>query len=293
MPSMTGYGRRRRLRDGREMTVEVKTVNHRFLDIAFRMPRNLGFLEDPIRRLLAARMQRGHVDVSLAYRNNREDARVVSVDTALLAAYQSAFEAVRSAVPVRDDPSGIPLIDYARLPDVLVLTEQEEDRDAVIALLEETLGAACDEACAMRAREGEALRADMLEKLAVIEAKAAEISQRAPLVVCAYQEKLQARLAELLAVPVEPQRLAQEVAIFADRCAIDEELVRLSSHIEQMRAAFDREEGIGRRLDFLIQELNREANTIGSKASDLAITSLALDIKGEIEKLREQAQNIE
>ncbi len=290
MLSMTGYGRKQILRDGREMTVEVKTVNHRFLDISFRMPRHLGFLEDPIRKLLATRMQRGHVDISLSYRNNREDARVVSVDTALLSAYQAAFETIRASAAIQGEMA---LADYTRLPDVLVVTEQEENRDAVIALMAETLNTACDEACAMRAREGEALRLDMLEKLASIEGKAAEIATRAPLVVRTYQEKLQARLAELLDNPVDPQRLAQEVAIFADRCAIDEELVRLASHIEQMRTAFSGEEGVGRRLDFLIQELNREVNTIGSKASDLAIAARVVDMKGDIEKLREQAQNIE
>ncbi|MCL2810282.1 MAG: YicC family protein [Clostridia bacterium] len=287
---MTGYGRKQNQQDGREMTVEVKTVNHRFLDIAFRMPRSLGFLEDPIRKVLSAQIRRGHVDVTINYRNTRTDARTVSVDTALLSAYRNAFDSIHATVQT---DTGLSVADYARLPDVLVVSEQEEDRDAVIALLEETLRFACDEACAMRTREGEALRDDMLAKLSNIETAANQIAERAPLVVRAYQEKLQGRLAELLDTPVDPQRLAQEVAIYADRCAIDEELVRLASHIEQMRAAFSGTDGVGRRLDFLIQELNREINTIGSKASDLAITSRVVDVKGLIEKLREQAQNIE
>ena len=290
MQSMTGYGRRQLLRDGREMTVEVKTVNHRFLDISFRMPRHLGFLEDPIRKALGARMQRGHVDVSVTYRNVREDARVVSVDTALLGAYQAAFAAMQAAVPMRDDMT---LSAYTRLPDVLVVTEQEENREAVVALMQEALNLACDEACAMRAREGAALCADMGEKLTHIETLAAEVGQRAPLVVRAYQEKLQARLAELLDAPVDPQRLAQEVALMADRCAIDEELVRLASHIAQIREAFALGEPVGRKLDFLIQELNREVNTIGSKASDMTIAACVVDAKADIEKLREQVQNIE
>ncbi len=290
MVSMTGYGRKQLLRDGREMTVEVKTVNHRFLDISFRMPRNLGFLEDSIRKVLADRMRRGHADVSLSYRNGRADARVVAVDEGLLVAYRAAFDTIRAATLAEGE---MRVADYARLPDVLTITEREEDREAVIALMEEALHAACDEACAMREREGETLRLDMLEKLAHIEAMAAQVAARAPLVVRAYQEKLQARLAELLDIPAEPQRIAQEVALFADRCAIDEELVRLASHIEQMRAAFSGEEGVGRRLDFLIQELNREVNTIGSKASDLEIAARVVDMKGDIEKLREQVQNIE
>lgn len=290
MVSMTGYGRKQLLRDGREMTVELKTVNHRFLDISFRMPRHLGFLEDPIRKALASRMQRGHVDVTILYHNNREDARVVSVDTALLLAYRAAFQTIQESAQVRDDMA---LSAYARLPEVLLVSEQEEDRHAVISLMQETLQAACDEVCTMRAQEGETLRQDMAEKLQHIEAMAAEIRARAPLVVQAYQEKLTARLAELLDVPTDPQRLAQEVAIFADRCAIDEELVRLASHIGQIRAAFTSQEGVGRRLDFLIQELNREVNTIGSKASDLAVGARVVDMKGDIEKLREQVQNIE
>ncbi len=290
MLSMTGYGRKQVLRDGREMTIEVKSVNHRFLDISFRMPRHLGFLEDPIRKTLGERMQRGHVDINVSYRNGREDARVVTVDSALLGAYKAAFVQIQQAADCRDDMA---LSHYARLPDVLVVTEQEENRDALIALMEETLSLACDEACAMRAREGETLRRDMEEKIAHIEQLAQEIAQRAPLVAQAYQEKLLARLAELTDVPIEPQRLAQEVAIYADRCAIDEELVRLASHIQQIREAFASTEAVGRRLDFLIQELNREVNTIGSKASDLTIAARVVDAKADIEKLREQVQNIE
>jgi len=290
MHSMTGYGRRQCQYDGRDITAEVKTVNHRFLDISFRMPRHLGFLEDPIRKLLSARIQRGHVDVSVTYRNNRADARTVSVDTALLTAYHDAFERMRAAVAAEN---GMSLSDYARLPDLLVVTEPDEDRDAVIALLEEALNAACDDVCAMRRREGDALLSDMLEKLASIESDVAVIAERAPLVAQTYQEKLRARLTDLLDIQPDPQRLAQEIAIVADRCSIDEELVRFSSHIRQMREAFNSAEGVGRRLDFLIQELNREINTVGSKASDLCITSRVVEIKGVIEKLREQAQNIE
>jgi uncharacterized protein (TIGR00255 family) len=240
--------------------------------------------------LLAARLQRGHVDLSILYRNAREDAREVRVDAALLSAYQAAFGALAAAVPTQGAPS---IMEYATLPGVLTVTEGEEDRGAVTALLEEALNAACDEVVAMRGREGETLRLDMLGKLARIEGMAGEIAARASSVPRAYQEKLQARLAELLAGPADPQRVAQEVAIFADRCAIDEELVRLGSHIGQLRGALADEEGVGRRLDFLIQELNREVNTIGSKASDPDLSARVVDIKGDIEKLREQVQNVE
>jgi uncharacterized protein (TIGR00255 family) len=287
---MTGYGQGRACRDGRELTAEVKTVNHRFLDVSFRLPRHLGFLEEPIRKMLSGRMQRGHVDVTLSYRNSRADARAVAVDAALLAAYRDAFSRMRQTVRARNDMT---LSAYARLPDVLTVTESEEDREAVIALLAEAMTQALDEACATRAAEGEALRRDMGEKLAHIEALAGQVATRAPQVVQAYKEKLNARVAELLSAPADPQRLAQEVAVFADKCAIDEELVRLCSHAGQIRETFASPEAVGRRLDFLIQELNREVNTIGSKASDATIAAWVVDAKADIEKLREQIQNIE
>ena len=290
MQSMTGYGRCRLERDGREMTVELKSVNHRFLDIAVRMPRNLGFLEDVIRKELSTRINRGHVDVFVTYANTRDDARVVNVDVPLLSAYKEAIDTIAHETHAREDMS---VSQYARLPDVLTVSEREEDREAVEMLMREVLGEAMNELCQMRSREGERMRADVLDKIATLQALRDAIVQRTPSVVEDYRDKLQARLSQLISGQLDEQRLAQEVALFADRAAIDEELVRLRSHFAQIAALCDTPEAVGRRLDFLVQELNREVNTIGSKASDLQIAQNVVSAKAEIEKLREQVQNIE
>jgi uncharacterized protein (TIGR00255 family) len=290
MRSMTGYGRRQFQSDGREMTVEVKTVNHRFLDIGFRMPRNLSFLEEPIRIQLSESLKRGHEDVFLNYRNNREDAREVSVDEPLLLAYKHALGRMEAVSETAND---IALSHYMALPDVLRVTEREEDREAVTDLMQKTLELVLGDVIAMREKEGEALFKDLEYHLLQVEAMALKISGKAPQVSQFYRERLQARLAELEIAPVEPQRLAQEVALFADRCAVDEELSRLSSHIQQMQSCMKGDGEAGRKLDFLVQELNREVNTIGSKASDAEITNWVVAAKCEVEKLREQVQNIE
>ena len=290
MKSMTGYGRCRIEEDGREMTVEVKSVNHRFLDISYRLSRTLSFLDDAVRKGIGARLARGHVDVFVSYENHRQDARVVCVDTALAAAYQKALGELAAAVGREAD---LPLADYARLPDVLTVQEKEEDQQAVRALFEQALSGALDALTLMRAQEGERMCADILEKIQNIEQLRDGIAQRAPMVVCEYRDKLHQRIAALTEGEIDEARLLTEVAIFADRAAIDEELVRLKSHIEAIRETAAMTEPVGRRLDFLVQELNREVNTIGSKASDTAIAQAVVSAKGEIEKLREQVQNIE
>ena len=272
------------------MTLEIKTVNHRFLDVSFRMPRNISFLEETLRRELAAKLRRGHADVFVNYRNTRADARTVTVDTALVAAYEMAAEQVRQASGASER---LTVAELMNLPDVVQVTEAEEDREQVTALAQAVLAKVLEEVQAMRAREGEALRRDLNEHLDALAALRDQIALRAPQVPEAYRERLTARLAELPVAPVEPQRLAQEVAIFADKAAIDEELSRLKSHIAQMRACLNEAGEVGRRLDFLTQEMNREVNTIGSKASDVEITNCVVAAKSEIEKLREQVQNVE
>ena len=286
---MTGYGRAFREIDGRQMTIELKSVNHRFLDIAFRMPRNLMFLEDAARKAIGARLARGHVDVFVTYRNLCTDARKVMVDRALFEAYAGALEEI-SGFGLRDDRT---LMSIARLPDVLLVTEADEDQEAVSALMLETLNEALDQLVAMREREGASMKADLSGRVDEIERMTGEIEKRYPETVSEYKARLRAAVEELVGQNVDESRLLMEVAIMADRSAIAEEIVRLNSHVQQLRALFESPEPIGRRIDFIVQELNRETNTISSKSQDIPITRLTVDLKSEIEKLREQLQNIE
>ena len=272
------------------MTVEVKIVNHRFLDVSFRLARSIAFLDDAVRTGVAERLARGHVDVFVNYVNHREDARRVHVDMQLAKAYRQAAGELSEALGVKND---LPLSDYMNMPDVLTVEASEEDQDAVRALFMRALNLALDDLTAMRKREGNSLRGDMMKKLDAIDGLRESIATRAPTVVEEYRTKLSQRLSALLSGDIDEARFATEVAIFADRAAIDEELVRLSSHIAQLRATAELDEPVGRKLDFLVQELNREVNTIGSKASDAQIAGCVVAAKGEIEKLREQVQNIE
>ena len=291
MLSMTGYGRAFREIEGRQMTVEVKSVNHRFLDLSFRMPRNLMFLEDAARRQIGAKLSRGHVDVFVTYRNLRTDARAVTVDAALFAAYADALEKLSAAGgALKDDRT---LMSVARMPDVLTVTEAEEDQAAVLALMDAALGEALDGLVAMREREGEAMRRDLSGRLNAIERMTGEIELRYPQTVEAYTQRLRDAVKELVGSSVDETRLLMEVAVMADRSAIAEETVRLRSHIQQLRALLAADEPVGRRIDFIVQELNREVNTISSKSQDIPITQLTVAMKAEIEKLREQVQNSE
>ena len=289
MMSMTGYGRKQHQADGREITLEIKTVNHRFLDVSARLPRALSFAEDAVRKQISEALTRGHADVFLTYTNTREDAREVRVDEALTAQYVTALKKLTEVIGEKGDAFAF----IAAQPDVLTVTTKEEDQEAVSALLRETLADVLGEVRRMRAIEGEALKKDLTLHLDALAALRDEIEKLAPGVPKSYQEKLLARLRDLGVKELDEQRLAQEVALMADHCAIDEELSRLRSHISQMRAAMEAEGEVGRRLDFLTQELNREVNTIGSKASDAEITKLVVQAKSEIEKLREQVQNVE
>ena len=289
MHSMTGYGRSMKEMDGRQLTIELKSVNHRFLDLSFRMPRNLMFLEEEARKVISSRLARGHVDVFMTYRNMRSDARVVTVDKGLFDAYANALEGVVSE-NIRDDRS---LMSIARLPDVMVVTEAEEDQEAVKQLLRETMNAALDQLTAMRAREGAEMKKDLAFRTDRIEEMTCAVEQRYPETVKEYTARLRASIEDLIKQNVDETRLLTEVAIMADRSAIAEETVRLHAHIAQLRECFAKEEPIGRRIDFLVQELNREVNTISSKSQDVPITQLAVSMKAEIEKLREQLQNIE
>ena len=291
MYSMTGYGKGVAANDGRELTVELKSVNHRFLDVGMRLPRHLAFLEDVFRTGLSERLSRGHVDVFVNYRNTRSDARTVTVDAPLLTAYINAARLANDALRLPDD---ITLTAALRLPDVTEIREADEDTDAVIQLARLALSAAVDALKVMRKAEGDRLQTDLSARCDVISKLTEAIADRAPLVVEEYRTKLSERIETLLnGVEVDRARLATEVALFADRASIDEEIVRLRSHVASMRQLLCEDEPAGRKLDFVVQEMNREFNTIGSKANDAELTGNVLLGKAEIEKIREQIQNIE
>lgn len=288
---MTGYGRGARIVDGRDLTIELKSVNHRFLDLAFRMPRSFACLEDSLRQLMQSRLSRGHIDVFVTYRNLRDDSKSVAVDHALLNAYRAAMQEMSGLTGLEDNAR---LTDYARMPDVLRVDEAEEDRDALKALALDCMNDAIDELLAMRAKEGERMGADIEARLCNIEKLIVGVAARAPQVVEEYRVRLTQRVTEIMeGQPVDLARITQEVAMYCDRVNIDEEIARMHSHLKGMRDAMASGAAVGRKLDFIVQEMNREANTMGSKASDIELVSHVVNLKSEIEKIREQVQNIE
>ena len=287
MRSMTGYGKCQLQENAWEVTVELRAVNHRYLDVAMRLPRNLLFLEDGVRKGLA-KLVRGHVDVYITVRQLEGANRVVEADTALAVSYAEAAKAIAQATGAKDDLTVSQLL---CLEGVTTLNEAAMDEAAVSALCQKALEGAMAHLDDMRLREGENLRADLAEHLNNVAALREQVVAYAPKVVEEYRTRLTERLAKLPIEPVDPARLAQEVAIMTDKCAIDEELSRLMSHITQLRRYLDLQGETGKKMDFLIQEMNRETNTIGSKCSDAAIAQCVVDMKSEIEKLREQIQN--
>ncbi|MBQ1565767.1 MAG: YicC family protein [Clostridia bacterium] len=291
MKSMTGYGKGVVSREGRELTVELKSVNHRFLDVSMRLPRVLSCIEDTLRTTIASRLSRGHVDVFVNYRNTRSDAKTVRVDETLLSAYVAAARTANEALNLRDD---LTLSNVLRLPDVTEIVPSDEDADELIALAKDAAELALDGLVEMRVAEGARLKTALLSGVNAMDAFREEVLARAPFVAEEYRKKLNERIEAVLSdTEIDRARLATEVALFADRCCIDEELVRLKSHIAQFRAYLEASEPVGRNMDFIVQEMNRECNTIGSKANDAALTKSVLACKAEIEKLREQIQNVE
>lgn len=291
MYSMTGFGKGTCAVDGREMTVELKSVNNRFLDISMRLPRSLSQLEEPFRRALQQRLSRGHIDVFVNYRNTRSDARAVRLDTPLMEAYVQQARKAAEALSLTDD---LTLSRVLSLPDVTEIIPADEDEEALLSLGEQAVHLAIDALLKMRHGEGERLKQDLHSRIERMEEYAAAIEKRAPGVAEDYRKKLTDRIEEMVKdTEVDRSRLATEIALFADRAAIDEEIVRLKSHLVHFNELLEVQEPAGRKMDFLIQEMNRECNTIGSKANDAALTDLVLLCKAEIEKLREQIQNIE
>ena len=290
MRSMTGCGTGKAQRGGWEVTADLKSVNHRFLDLGMRLPRNIAFLETVAREEAGKALKRGHIDVYLTVRNTETSSVQITVDKELAKQYCETGKALSEAVGTAYDISVSRLL---AMDGVVTLNEAEMDQEAVSALCAEAMRAALAQMAAMREKEGAHLQEDLRTHLEAAAALRLKILDRAPAVVKEYREKLEERLKAIVPEGVDPQRLAQEVAIMADRCAIDEELARLESHLKQMGSYLTAEGETGKKMDFLIQEMNREANTIGSKAQDAEIAKCVVELKSEIEKLREQIQNVE
>ena len=289
--SMTGYGRAGALLHGRDIKVELRSVNARFLEYSDRLPRSCAFLQDKLKKLVAARVSRGKVELNLSIQAVTAADTVVTVNWPLAQGYRDALRDLAQRMELPDDlTAGM----VARFPDVLAQTAAPANEDELWQDVQAVAQQALDAFVAMRAAEGEKLRADVENRLTAVETLVGRIEQQSAGRVQAYSEKLYARLQELLGDRnIDEGRLVTEAAIFADKTAIDEETVRLHSHVAQYREILQLEEPIGRKLDFLTQELNRESNTIGSKCQDVAITRLVVELKSEIEKIREQIQNIE
>ena len=289
--SMTGYGSAKGTVEGQEITVELKSVNNRFLDCSVRLPRSFLFAEDAVKKTVTVGVTRGKVDVFVSAQASQDSGTVVLVNEGLAREYRDAIARIAESLGLEN---GLTAFSIARLPDVLTVERREIDKDKATAALAEITAKAVEEFNAMREREGEWLRRDMLAKLDTIEKLVSIVEERSPQTVKEYRERLEARLREVLADrSLDEQRVITEAAIFADRTAVDEETVRLRSHIAQFRTLLQEGSPILRKPDFLVQELNREMNTIGSKCSDSYLAQVVVDLKSELEKIREQIQNVE
>ena len=290
--SMTGYGRARQELNKRDITVEVRSVNNRYLDCTVKMPRMYVFAEDAIKQHVQQAISRGKVDVFVTVDASAADVAKVQVNTELAAQYAAALQQLAEVCGAGDHK--VTPETLARFPDVLTVTKADEDLETVSADICTVLDEALAAYNAMRAVEGAKLAEDIGNRLTSIENYTSQVEERSPETVAEYRAKLTARMQEVLqSATVDPQRILTEAAIYADKVAVDEETVRLRSHVAQLREMLASNDPMGRKMDFLIQEVNRESNTIGSKCSDVAIARVVVELKAEVEKIREQVQNIE
>ena len=280
--SMTGYGRQKGENERREVQVEIKSVNHRYLDLNVKVPRIYSFLEEPIKTAVSAAVARGKVDIYLSITAKEGGDAKVSPNLALAGEYLRALEQVRDTYSLKDD---ISVMELAHMPDLLTVAREEPDAEEVKAQVLEVLGRALEEYNAMRRTEGERLCEDIARRGQEIGKMVDQVEQSSPQSVEEYRQKIDSDIAE--------QRILAEAALFADKVSVTEEVVRLRSHLSQLQKMVQGDAPVGRKLDFLVQELNREANTIGSKANDYELAQIVIEIKAEIEKIREQIQNLE
>ena len=289
--SMTGYGRAVETVNGREFTVELRSVNNRYLDCSVRLPRLLSFAEDAVKQAVKASVSRGKVDVFISLRSEAEDDVQVNLNRGVLEGYLAAMRQMVTEFGVQDD---ISVSTVSRLPDVFTVEKKEVDEDQLLSDLLQAVSKALEGYDAMRTREGAALDADLRSRGETILSLVSQVEQGNGQTVADYRARLENKLREVLEnTNIDESRILTEAAIFADKVAVDEETVRLRSHLQQMNSMLDGGGAIGRKLDFLLQEMNREANTIGSKCTDVKLARIVVDIKAELEKIREQTQNIE
>ena len=288
--SMTGYGKSSLSINSREYHVEIKTVNHKYIDVNIKMPRIISYLEEDVRKLVVSRIKRGKVDIQISFENYSQDGNDVKINTELAQIY---IQSLRKLAEAENLSSNIEVTEITKLPDVLTIKSNLDENETKEELLQ-VVNEAIDKLIQMRKVEGEKISKDILDKIARIEQKNEEIFSLSTGLIEEYVVKLEARVKELLKTEeLDKSRLMQEVVIYADKCSVEEEVTRLRSHIYQLRYLINSEEPIGKKMDFLIQEMNRETNTIGSKANNLEITNTVVDIKTILEDIREQIQNIE
>lgn len=290
--SMTGFGRGEFKSEIHNFKVEIKAVNHRYNDISVKMPRHIGYLEENIKKVIKTKINRGKIDVYVNLEYINDSSIDIKVDIPLAKSYKAALEELSNELNLGDN---IILNNILGIPEIIKTERKELDEDATWDCLKEALNSAVLDIMSMKTAEGEALKEDMIMRLRKIEKIVLDIEKRSPVVVLEYRDKLNERIKELLDkdANIDEDRIAYEVVFFADKSNIDEEIVRLKSHINQFISILEDTDQIGRKLDFLIQEMNREINTIGSKANDMLISQNVVEVKSEIEKIREQVQNVE
>ncbi|MBE6844981.1 MAG: YicC family protein [Ruminococcus sp.] len=289
--SMTGYGREQLIIEQHDITVEIKSVNHRYYEFNARVPRAYGFLEEKLKTFMKGSISRGKVEVSVLVNNLNGKEVNINIDTLMASGYVNALRKANVELGLEDD---LTLSKIIKFSDIFNVQKIADDEEFIWSSVKEVAKSALDKFIDMRQTEGLSLKNDLLEKIANIEAILEKVEEAAPLTAEKYREKLMLKLSEILEEKnIDEQRIITEAAIFAEKIAIDEETVRLRSHISQFRRLLETDEPVGRKLDFLVQEINREINTTGSKAQDVEITKCVVDMKSELEKIREQIQNIE